>query len=70
MAADNEHPYVDPAIQPGDQGTEPWADGQPQDPKAEEDSPADAFTEGGSAGMDQGSADPDKGDLASGDGAD
>ena len=51
-------PYVDPAIEPGDQGTEPWADGEsPAVAAPGEPSPADQFTGDASAGLDQGSAD-------------
>ncbi len=67
MTADNERPYVDPAITPGDQGTKPWAEGEPPDPRADEESPADAFTDGNSAGIDEGSAHAGADDQASDD---
>ena len=61
MEPSQERPYVDPAMPPGDQGTEPWADGDTPDtkPDAVEESPADAFTDGHSTGLDYGSADPE-----------
>lgn len=53
-----DRPYVDPATAPGDQGTEPWAEGEPpESPDGEEPSPADEFTDGNAAGLDQSSAD-------------
>ncbi len=66
MEAENERNYVDPSIEPGDKGTEPWSEGDDDsDVPAEhqdEGSPADEFTGGKSAGMDHGSADdPDAG---------
>lgn len=57
----NERNYVDPSVEPGDKGTEPWSEGgAPSDVPAEhqdEGSPADEFTGGTSAGLDRGSAD-------------
>ncbi len=63
MDNSTDRPYVDPAMKPGDQGTEPWAEGEPlETPGLAEASPADEFTDGNAGGLDDPSADraPDK----------
>ena len=66
MESNQDRPYVDPSIESGDQGTEPWAEGEPPDPtKQKEPSPADQFTGDTSAGLDGGSAEEKSDESAS-----
>lgn len=58
MKSNKDADYVQPETEPGDQGTEPWAEGEAPDASGQEEaSPADHFTRGNSAGVDFGSAD-------------
>ena len=45
MDNSTDRPYVDPAMKPGDQGTEPWTEGEPlETPGPAKASPADEFS--------------------------